>query len=43
VDHAECAVLIVRIHLSQEEREQVAVVRARSLPQSLMRSLKNDE
>ena len=43
VDHAECAVLIVRIHLSQEEREQVAVVRARSLRQSLMRSLKNDE
>lgn len=38
-----CAALIIRIHLSQEEREQEAVVRARSLQQSLMRSLKNDE
>jgi nucleotide-binding universal stress UspA family protein len=43
VDHADCAVLIVRIHLSHEEREQEAVVRARSLQQSLMISLKNDE
>jgi len=39
VDHADCAVLIVRIHLSQEERDEEAVVRARSL----QRSLKNDE
>jgi hypothetical protein len=43
VDHTNCAVLIVRIHLSREERDQEAVVRARSLRQSLARSLKNDE
>jgi nucleotide-binding universal stress UspA family protein len=42
VDHADCAVLIVRIHLSREERDQEAAVRARSLTQSLMRSLKNE-
>lgn len=42
MDHADCAVLIVRIHLSQDERDQEAVVRARSLTQSLMRSLKNE-
>jgi nucleotide-binding universal stress UspA family protein len=36
VDHADCAVLIVRIHLTQKERDQEAVVRARSLRQSLM-------
>jgi hypothetical protein len=43
VDHADCAVLIVRIHLSQEEKGQEAAIRARSLTQSLMRSLKNGE
>jgi len=36
VDHADCAVLIVRIHLTQKERDQEAVVRAQSLRQSLM-------
>jgi nucleotide-binding universal stress UspA family protein len=43
VDHANCAVLIVRIHLTREERDQEEVVRSRSLQQSLIRSLKNDE
>ena len=38
VDHADCAVLIVRIHLTREERDQEAVGRARSLRQSM-----NDE
>ena len=34
VDHADCAALIVRIHLTREERDQEAVVRARVLRQS---------